>query len=426
MKDIDGVGIVFPGQGSQYTGMGKKLYDRYSCVKKKFKEASDILGYDFKSLCFYGDNKTLQNSEYTQPAIFTISYVAYLAFIEEYNFEPVCLAGHSMGEITALVCANAIDFNQGLQIVRKRGQIMQEFAANIGGMYAIVNIREDELEYVCQRVSNEKDFVTISNYNSSQQYTISGSYCALEKVLPIIKDKGGAAIPLKVSGPFHSMYMKKSAEEFREFLNKYTLELPCYQIVSNITGKDYDTNSNIKDILVKQIYSPIFWGKCVRSMLDKNINVIIELGPKNVLTKIIKQQTNLINVYASDQEDELKAFFKMHGYSFENYENDVSRRDDLVKYCLKCAVCIRNDGEDEQEYEQEFRIPYTKIKMKYFLLKEKCEQIPLELAYEAVEILKTACRIKKVLKEEEDKMFLDIIQSTGTKSLVLNKLLRNS
>lgn len=419
MKDIKRVGIVFPGQGSQYIGMGKKLYDRYACVQKKFQEASDILGYDLKNLCFYGDNIILQNSEYTQTAIFTVSYVAYLALIEEYDLEPVCLAGHSMGEITALVCANAIDFNQGLQIIRKRGQIMQEFAANIGGMYAIVNIKKEELEHVCQRVSDEKDFVTISNYNSSQQYTISGSYCALKKVLPIIKDKGGVAIPLKVSGPFHSMYMKKSAEEFGAFLSEYTLMSPHYPIVSNITGKDYDTNSNIKDILVKQIYSPILWEKCVRSMLDKDINMMIELGPKNVLTKIIRQQTNETKIYASDQENELNEFYKMLGDSYGNYKNDASRREGLVRNCLRCAVCIRNDCEDEKEYEQKFRIPYTKIKMKYFMFKEKCELIPLDLANDAVDMLKTACRIKKVLKEEEEKIFLDIIMNTGTKSLVL-------
>lgn len=413
------VGIVFPGQGSQYIGMGKKLYDRYDCVKKIFAEASEILGYDIQNLCFYGDSTTLQNSEYTQPAIFTVSYAAYLAFISEFCIMPACLAGHSMGEITALVCADAIDFRQGLQIIRKRGRFMQESASNIGGMYAVINMKKEELELECQRASNEKDFVTISNFNSSQQYTISGSYCVLEKVIPSIKDKGGIAIPLKVSGPFHSMYMKKSAEEFSVFLDAYIFKTPGYPIISNITGKEYDINTNIKDTLVKQIYSPILWGKCIQSMLEKDLDMMIELGPKNVLTKLIKQQTNQVKVFASDQEKELKEFYKMIGDSYGNYDNDVTRIDGLVRHCLKHAVCIRNNGEDETEYEQKFRIPYTEIKMKYFMHKERGELIPLELAKDAVEMLKDACRVKKVSKEDEENLLVDIIMATGTKSIIL-------
>ncbi len=413
------VGVVFPGQGSQYIGMGKKLYDRYDCVKKIFTEASEILGYDIQNLCFYGNSTTLQNSEYTQPAIFTVSYAAYLAFIDEFCIRPACLAGHSMGEFTALVCANAIDFRQGLQIIRKRGRFMQESAANIGGMYAVINMKKEELDLECQRASNEKDFVTISNFNSSQQYTISGSYCALEKVIPGIKDKGGVAVPLKVSGPFHSMYMKKSAEEFSVFLNAYTFKSPGYPIISNITGKEYDINTNVKDTLVKQIYSPILWEKCIQSMLEKDVDMMIELGPKNVLTKLIKQQTNQIKFFASDQEKELKEFYKTIGDSYGNYDNDVTRIDGLVRHCLKRAVCIRNNGEDETEYEQKFRIPYTEIKMKYFMHKESGELIPLELAKDAVEMLKAACRVKKVSKEDEENLLADIIMATGTKSLIL-------
>ena len=323
---------------------GEKIYDRYQCVKKIFNEADEILGYDLQNLCFYGDSKMLQQSGYTQPAVFITSYAAYIAFVDEYGIKPVCLAGHSMGEITALVCANAIDFRRGLQMISQRGRFMQESAGEHGGMYAVINMKRAELEYECQKVSNKRDYVVISNYNSSSQYTISGSFSALEKVIPAIKDKGGITLPLKVSGPFHSMYMKKSAEEFCEFLNSYTFKLPDCPVISNYTGKEYEPGADLKELLVKQIYSPVLWKTCIYSMLEKDVDIMLELGPQNVLTKLIRQETDQVRIYASDQDQELSEFYKVFGDDCETYVNDASRMDSLVRQCLKIAVCISNNG----------------------------------------------------------------------------------
>ena len=416
------VGIVFPGQGSQYVGMGKKLYDRYNCVKKIYNEANEILGYDLQNLCFYGDSKILQQSKYTQPAVFTTSYAAYIAFIDEYGIKPVCLAGHSMGEITALVCANAIDFRQGLRMINQRGNIMQESAGELGGMHAVINMKSIELEYECKKVSNACDYVTISNYNHSNQHTISGSFSALEKVIPAIKDKGGITVPLKVSGPFHSMYMMKSAEDFCECLKSYTFKIPDYAVISNYTGKEYESSTDLKESLVKQIYSPVLWESCVWSMLEYDVDIILELGPKNVLTKLIRQQTDQVRIYASDQDKELSEFYKDFGNDNETYVNDASRMDSLVRQCLKNAICIRNAGEDDLEYERMFRIPYSDIKMKYLMYKDKNEIIPYEIAKNAVNMLKTACRVKRVSKEVEEKLFANLIMDTGAKSLILEQI----
>lgn len=421
------IGVVFSGQGAQYVGMGKKLYDRYYCVRNIFHNANDVLGYDLRKMCFYGDGNELRQSQYTQPAVFTVSYAAYKAYIDEYGIEPYCVAGHSMGEITALVCANVMDFSQGLDLIRKRGIIMQNSIANVGGMYAIINFEKSELERECLNVSDNSDYAVISNYNSANQYTISGSFSALDRVIPQIKEKGGICIPLKVSGPFHSKYMLKSAEEFRNVLSKYEFDIPNCMVMLNYSGKKFDSNMDLKEILVKQIYSPVYWNSCVNSMMEKGVEVILEAGPKNTLTKMIREQTNEIKIFSSDSEKELKEFYESiesndDTYIGEKYVSDEARMNELVRECLRTAVCIQNNGDDNLEYENEFQIPYSKTKAKYLTIKEKGENTLKELAQMAIDVLKAACKVKRVGEAEKEGIYKELIRRTGTKNLMLDLL----
>ena len=273
---------LFPGQGSQSKGMGEDLFDEYPELVGK---ADSILGYSLKTLCLEDPEGNLNQTQYTQPALFAVSALEYLSHTKETGEKPDFLAGHSLGEYTALFAAGAFDFETGIRLVRKRGELMGK--AKGGGMAAVIGIDANRVREILECAGVET--VQVANYNSPQQTILSGPVKDLDQISETFT-KGGARryIPLKVSAAFHSRYMDEAGKAFGDFLKTVELDDPKTPVVSNVTARPYESGE-IADNLEKQITSSVRWQESVEYLLAQGECAFKEIGPGTVLTKLVQQ-----------------------------------------------------------------------------------------------------------------------------------------
>lgn len=267
--------IMFPGQGTQYQGMGIHLYDKYNDL---FKIASEISGYSIREICEQG-GKQLNKTSITQVALFTINSM-YYEEAKSIGIQPDFLLGHSLGEFNALYASGVYDFKTGVEIVCKRGEVMERLHSN-GGMLAILGINHDVIKDIIKNYTN----VFIANFNSATQVTVSGELDQLELFKNQIELSGGNAIPLNVSGAFHCPFMQNASEEFSDFLSNYTFYPPKIKVISNFTAEPYQSDF-IKENMVFQMTNPVRWEDSIKGIAKKGLGIFLELGPKNVLTKL--------------------------------------------------------------------------------------------------------------------------------------------
>lgn len=295
--------FIFSGQGSQYVGMGKNLYNKYKVVSDIFEEASDVLHMNMKKMLFEGDLATLTDTKNAQPAILTVGYAAYQAFIEKYGVIPNVLAGHSLGEITALTASNAIIFSDALHIVKKRGELMQEASHKTkGGMLSIYNVDIQTLLSICNEVSKGSKKVVISNYNSISQTVLSGDVQSIEEVQKIIEKEGGIAIKLNVSGAFHSPLMADAADEFKRYLKSFVYREIMIPVISNIDAQIYENEYLIEEKLTSQLTYPVLWTKVIEKIKSTKVDYIVESGPKEVLVKMLKRDNIGIECFSFEKD----------------------------------------------------------------------------------------------------------------------------
>ncbi len=300
------IALLFPGQGSQYIGMGKKLNDNFKCAKEVYEEANDAIGFDLRGLCFEGDMEELTKTENTQPAIMTASVAAFRVYQEEIGVEPLFMAGHSLGELSALTCSGAINFSNAIKLVRQRGRFMQEAVpVGIGGMSAISGADTVDIEDECKKVSEDGNIVVISNYNSPDQIVISGNKAAVEGAGEKLKERGAKVIPLKVSAPFHSPLMKPAADKFGEELMKYSYNDPRFPVISNVTALPYDGAHSIRENLTMQITSPVQWIRSMKYLESCGVEMLIELGPKKVLKNLAAKIIPGRDAYSYDYDQDV-------------------------------------------------------------------------------------------------------------------------
>jgi malonyl CoA-acyl carrier protein transacylase len=271
---------MFPGQGSQTKGMGIELYSLFS---EQIKQADEILGYSLKDLCLDDPHNQLNNTEYTQPALYIIEALSFLALNLE-EPKPQFLIGHSLGEYAALFAAGAFDFLTGLKLVQKRGALMAKVCD--GGMLAVINLTEERIKELLQ--SNGLETIDFANFNSPKQIVLSGPAEDIAKANEVLAKEALMCVPLKVSGAFHSRYMKQAAHEFAQFISQYTFSPLQIPVIANVTADLYDENK-IKDYLVKQITEPVRWTQIIRFLKEKGETVFVEVGPGNVLTRLVAQ-----------------------------------------------------------------------------------------------------------------------------------------
>jgi [acyl-carrier-protein] S-malonyltransferase len=412
------IAFLFPGQGAQYVGMGKNLCEKYDVAAKTFEEASDALKFDLKQLCFEGSMEELTKTENTQPALLTASVAAFRVFMQEFGIEPAYLAGHSLGEISALACSGGIDFSDAVKIVRQRGKFMQEAVPQgIGAMAAVSGVEKALIENACSTYNENNEIVVVSNYNSPDQIVISGHVTAVNTVGEKLKNQGARIIPLKVSAPFHSPLMQPAADKLKEELLKYTYKPFKYPVLSNATAAPYTGHDAIIDNLTTQIVKSVRWIESMTYIHQNGVELAVELGPKNVLKNLMKKNAPEIKAYSFDMEEDIAAFKEeISDISGSTGEYDPNAPT-VVSRCLAIAVCTKNNNWDNDEYQKGVVEPYKDIqKIQQQLDKEKRQPSKQEMEA-ALEMLRSVFSTKKTPVDEQIERFNSIFEETGTYEL---------
>lgn len=288
MSNSSKVAFIFPGQGAQYIGMGKDLYENYPKCREVFQEASYASGFDMAKLCFEGPEEKLNSTEFTQPAILTVS-IAALKLLEEEGIKPDIVAGLSLGEYSALVTAGAIKFKDAVALVKKRGRFMQDAVPNgIGGMAAVLKLDEKQIYEVCE-IAKEKGIVEPANFNCPGQIVIAGEMEALSYACEIAKEKGALrTVMLPVSGPFHSSMLKGAADKLYEELQNLEISKPNVPVITNVTG-EYMNEDSIRETLRLQVMTSVKWEHSIRKMIEEGVESFIEIGPGKTLSSFVKK-----------------------------------------------------------------------------------------------------------------------------------------
>jgi len=301
--------ILFPGQGSQIVGMGSEFYNNFEIVKKIFQEADDKLNYKISKIILEGPEDKLRLTQNTQPAILTVSYAIFSVLKKEYNFDfksTKFFAGHSLGEYSALVCADSLEFNDALFLLFERGKSMQEAVpVGKGSMIAVLGSKIDELNNLIKE-SKIKGVCEIANDNAEGQTIISGDIESINSLKDILKENKNKFIPLNVSAPFHCSLMSPAATKMKDKINSVKFKKPIFDVVCNVTSKPENNPEDIKKLLVEQICSTVRWRESIINMSKENINNFIEIGPGKVLSGMVKRTVKNINCFSINSIDDMK------------------------------------------------------------------------------------------------------------------------
>ena len=296
---------LFPGQGSQRIGMLNELSEIYPLVRKTFETASDVLGYNLWKLVQEGPAEELTKTQNTQPALLTASVALWRIWQIDALVKPDYLAGHSLGEYSALVCAGVIDFEEAVETVRKRGELMNAAVPNgQGGMAALMGLGDELVLECCEKADGT---VSPANYNAPGQVVISGETTALDRAIAIAKELGAKrAVKLEVSGPFHSQLMLKAKDEFSEHLDKVTFKSPSIPVLQNVDAEIQTDPEKIRSNLVEQLSSPVMWTSIMTKLVDVGVNKLVECGPGAVLRGLAKRVSRDLETFGSDGPDDMR------------------------------------------------------------------------------------------------------------------------
>lgn len=285
--------MVFPGQGSQSIGMLADLATEYPIVEQTFQQASYVLGYDLWALVQQGEAEELNKTWRTQPALLAASVAIYRVWQQQYpDLVPTIMAGHSLGEYSALVCAGVLDFQDAIKLVELRGQLMQQAVPEgAGAMYAIIGLENSAIIEACQKAASDiGEVVSAVNFNSPGQVVIAGTKAAAERAAELCKEAGAKrALPLAVSVPSHCALMKPAAEKLAEALATITLSSPTVPVINNVDVALETEEQAIRSALVRQLYSPVRWTESVEKMASQGVTTLYEIGPNKVLTGLTKR-----------------------------------------------------------------------------------------------------------------------------------------
>ena len=301
--------VIFPGQGSQSVGMTKELHDNFAYVKDLFNQADDVLGYSISKTILEGPKEDLDLTENTQPAIFLASYSIFEMIKRESNInlgDAKYFAGHSLGEYSALVASSALDFKNAIKLLNERGKAMQAAVPKgTGGMLAVLGTEIKEINNLLEENQNSYKCY-IANDNSNGQIVLSGLNSDIDKFIEILKTKKIKNIKLPVSAPFHCKLMDKATSIMRDKINNTNFEKPKNVIISNVTGSETQEIEQIKDLLIKQIESPVRWRESVIYMIKNGVRNFIEIGPGKVLSGLVKRIDKTINVNTINKLEDIK------------------------------------------------------------------------------------------------------------------------
>ncbi len=307
--------FLYAGQGSQKVGMGKDLYDNNDTFKNVIDKVQGAVNIDLKKLMFEGNMEDLSQTKYTQPCM--AAYAAGVTkILKENGIEPDYVAGLSLGEYSALNCAEVFDEETLVKLVAFRGNAMEEAAKGIEcKMSAVMGLDSEILDKICEDICNEgKGYVTVSNYNCKGQYVVCGDNVAVEKAEIMAKEAGAKrCMPLKVSGPFHTKFMNPAAEALKEYFADVNFLDMKYPVIFNTTARELQENESIKDILVKQVANSIYMEKTIEYLEAKGVDTVIEIGPGKALSGFIKRTSDKITAYAIENIEDMNKVIELFG-----------------------------------------------------------------------------------------------------------------
>lgn len=302
--------MIFPGQGAQRPGMGKDVHDTYVAARRIFDEADEALGFSLSDIIFNGTPEELAHTEITQPAILTVSVAMFRALEQELGTaaEPYCMAGHSLGEYTALVASGALSLADGVRLVHKRGKLMQNAVPlGMGSMAAIIGLELPDVSAICAEAA-KGEVCQAANINSPKQIVISGHAGAVSRAVELIEQKYTAkVVPLRVSAPFHCDLMRPVGEELRETFKTIEWHTPKFPIIANATARPVRKIADVREALYIQTFSPVLWSQSVLKMEDAGVEGYIELGPGSVLSGLVRKICKGKRPYSVSDSEELIA-----------------------------------------------------------------------------------------------------------------------
>ena len=305
---MDNIAFIFPGQGSQKLGMLSQLATSFPIIRSTFQEASEVLGVDLWEITQVDSKGILSKTEITQPVLLTASVAIWRAWITLTDVKPAVLAGHSLGEYSALVCSDALSFEEAVSLVHFRGRVMQNAVPKgRGKMAAILGLSEVRVQELCEKAQEQSGLVAPANINAENQIVISGEVSAVELAIELCKNAGAKrAVPLEVSVPSHCELMRNAADELEERLKSIEFKNPKIDVVQNVDGEIQTALPVIKSNLVKQLYMPVRWTDCVERVYRLGCNHILECGPGRVLTGLVKRSHPSIKCFLSDTTEAIE------------------------------------------------------------------------------------------------------------------------
>lgn len=298
--------FVFPGQGSQKIGMLSALAEQYSVVQSTFAEASEALGYDTWDMIQNGQQEDINLTERTQPLLLTSSIAIWKIWNQEQGAMPAMMAGHSLGEWSALVAAGAVAFADAVKLVRMRGAFMQEAVPlGQGAMAAIIGVDDDTIRQVCAEAAGD-EVVSAVNYNSPGQVVIAGNAGAVDRAIEGLKAAGAKrAMPLPVSAPFHTSLMKPAADRLAEHIEATSFQAPSVPVVHNVNGQTQSDADSIKKLMIDQIFHPVLWVDCMQGLVNAGADTVVECGPGKVLAGLAKRIDKSLTAFTTDEPESL-------------------------------------------------------------------------------------------------------------------------
>lgn len=391
--------VLFPGQGVQYPGMGETYYKKYNKVRNLYKQASEILGKNMEKICFESGDELLKETRNAQPAILLTSYAAYISLIEEIEYKPQIMMGHSLGEISALLASEVLSFEDALKLIQVRANAMYEATQlNKGAMCAVMTKDIRMIELACEESRKSGNYVVPANYNEKSQTVISGTEDAILNMMQYFQEKNIASVQLNVQGAFHSDLMQFAYEPVLQQARKLTFHQGSVDVISNVGGNFYSEISDYPVNLSKQIVSPVWWEQGMEKIKNLGISNVVDIGPGNTIANIARRQTGFSSILSeTENHQELIQFFTQ--------SNNLS----FIKKCLAVAVCTPNKNKNSQEYQEHVVSPYQKLVEFRKIIAEENRSLTSDEKEHLIKWTDEVLTYKKVSKEEKNEKMKEIL-----------------